>query len=522
MVSNATSKLDYKQSSQHEVVVVEKVEMQGVSTRKSWAELCGANSLSRGNTILSYTPPNIINGHAYITVSPKDVVNNDKMFKNHLVGSFVGRKLSYLFVRETLTKLWKLKGEFEMTTQGFNVYFCKFNCDEDRKKVIEEGLQYISSRLLIIRPCRNIVSLVRVPIKLDRATENRPNNFFGMVLVEVDAEKELPSLLAIIYDNSKVFTVYADYNWLLEWDLGKNVSLVEIPVVKATLATFLKTEAECMYLRLILVLFWGAEAVLVLLRLFPASKECPKQQLIQKLYLASIFSDGEGIWYHFKVIHCNVTVGNDKFMCSFVYASNDPIEGVELWDDLQTFANYFLGVPLVIASDFKSSFSCWDKVGGRTVLNSIVELYTNLLHNTKLTDMKYKRFKTKSALKDWNNSKNAAIPGSAKWSLQRLKSIQNSLQSDPLNLDLIEEERVNLLEYSSISLKEECMYRQLVRITWMKLGDQSTSLFHKSIKARRSRNALMSIRDSLGQIQFDPVFVGRETVIYFTSIIGDG
>ncbi|KAF6139706.1 hypothetical protein GIB67_006654 [Kingdonia uniflora] len=57
-----------------------------------------------------------------------------------------------------------------------------------------------------------IASLIGKPIRLDRANEERPTNSFSGVLFEVEASKPLSTILALIYDSAKVYTVNVDYN----------------------------------------------------------------------------------------------------------------------------------------------------------------------------------------------------------------------------------------------------------------------------------------------------------------------
>ncbi|KAF6156011.1 hypothetical protein GIB67_035368, partial [Kingdonia uniflora] len=59
-----------------------------------------------------------------------------------------------------------------------------------------------------------IASLVRKPIKLDRATKDRTNSSYGRVLVEVEASNKFPTMLHLIYNSVKIHAVNTDYNWM--------------------------------------------------------------------------------------------------------------------------------------------------------------------------------------------------------------------------------------------------------------------------------------------------------------------
>ncbi|KAF6170345.1 hypothetical protein GIB67_043035 [Kingdonia uniflora] len=66
------------------------------------------------------------------------------------------------------------------------------------------------------------------------------------------------------------------------------------------------------------------------------------------------------------------------------------------------------------------------------------------------------------------------------------------------------------------------MLKQISKIKWLQNGDLNTAYYHKAIKARKSKNALMFIHDSEDHAVFDPVVVSTAAINYFKSIIGTG
>ena len=60
----------------------------------------------------------------------------------------------------------------------------------------------------------------------------------------------------------------------------------------------------------------------------------------------------------------------------------------------------------------------------------------------------------------------------------------------------------------------------LSRIQWLKLGDQNTSFFHKSVKARNSRNTITSITLETGDRIEDPDTIKQEVINHFQSVLG--
>ncbi|KAF6153152.1 hypothetical protein GIB67_034874 [Kingdonia uniflora] len=114
---------------------------------------------SRGKILLIYTPVSSDELNPIVDISNSEFGEENNKLEDYLVGSFIGKKLAYLFVKETHSKLWALKGDFEMSTKEFNMYFFKFKSPEDREKALEGDSQHISSRLSILRPWRPFIKV---------------------------------------------------------------------------------------------------------------------------------------------------------------------------------------------------------------------------------------------------------------------------------------------------------------------------------------------------------------------------
>ncbi|KAA0059841.1 reverse transcriptase [Cucumis melo var. makuwa] len=67
---------------------------------------------------------------------------------------------------------------------------------------------------------------------------------------------------------------------------------------------------------------------------------------------------------------------------------------------------------------------------------------------------------------------------------------------------------------------EEASLRQKSRIRWLKLGDQNTTFFHRSVRSRMSRNSLLSLVDSDGSRVSSHDGVAQLAVNYFRNSLG--
>ena len=91
---------------------------------------------------------------------------------------------------------------------------------------------------------------------------------------------------------------------------------------------------------------------------------------------------------------------------------------------------------------------------------------------------------------------------------------------NPNDSDLVGIEKVCLKNFHDLAMAEEGFLKQKSRIQWLKLGDQNTSFFHKSVKARNSRNTITSITLETGDRIEDPNTIKQEVITHFQSVFG--
>ncbi|KAF5192107.1 Rna exonuclease, partial [Thalictrum thalictroides] len=208
----------------------------------SWSDLFKTCSSSYLDTSLECLSPLIVDGVAEV---PIDIVNLGlQEWSNSVVGFFVDRRLPYKLVKDSLTKMWKLKGSFTLTTDR-ELYYFNFSEDEDRKKIVEGGPVFIAGRLFVIRMWSEevdrlgnkintipvwanlynlpksmwtkkgisfVASLIGVPLFSDVMTFKKERLEYARVSVEIGCEHKFePSVKLKIGEN--VVTVGVEYPW---------------------------------------------------------------------------------------------------------------------------------------------------------------------------------------------------------------------------------------------------------------------------------------------------------------------
>ncbi|OVA06397.1 protein of unknown function DUF4283 [Macleaya cordata] len=230
-------------SSSHTVQRSSDVHVLGLNTNMNpnplnWTQLFSKSRLSSLSSNLKYSPPSLVNGKLVATIQSKDVQEQIVVCASYVVGSFVGRSLTYNLVKSTLTKSWNLHGDFEMTIHGEGAFIFLFNLVEDRVKVLEHGHVYVANHLFIIRPWQpfveqelaelrsvpiwitlknilvhlwnnegigTIVSFLGKPLLMDGPTANKSRMSFVRVCVEINMESPLPDFVPVLLMVSNIF-----------------------------------------------------------------------------------------------------------------------------------------------------------------------------------------------------------------------------------------------------------------------------------------------------------------------------
>ncbi|PIA35113.1 hypothetical protein AQUCO_03600049v1, partial [Aquilegia coerulea] len=116
--------------------------------KQVWSDLFKSSNSSYLDTSLEPLKPVFVDGVAEV---PQDIINEGiEEWGEVVVGFFVDRRLPFKVVKESLTKIWKVKGAFSITTDK-ELYYFNFHDEEDRKSVTEQGPVFIAGRLFVVR-----------------------------------------------------------------------------------------------------------------------------------------------------------------------------------------------------------------------------------------------------------------------------------------------------------------------------------------------------------------------------------
>lgn len=76
------------------------------------------------------------------------------------------------------------------------------------------------------------------------------------------------------------------------------------------------------------------------------------------------------------------------------------------------------------------------------------------------------------------------------------------------------------VEYRRVHNLYMSFLSQKAKLSWCKEGDENSHLFHQSIKARRVKNNVYDIHDSVGVWQDEPQKVIEAFLIYYEELLG--
>ncbi|XP_070055309.1 uncharacterized protein [Nicotiana tomentosiformis] len=99
----------------------------------------------------------------------------------------------------------------------------------------------------------------------------------------------------------------------------------------------------------------------------------------------------------------------------------------------------------------------------------------------------------------WNTTAtNGKMQGVIKETRRELQEVQEKMSCRLLNTELIEEEKELKSKVEKWILIEESIYRQRLRVQWLKLGDTNSAYFFAQMKNKNSLNSIHALANELG------------------------
>ena len=124
----------------------------------------------------------------------------------------------------------------------------------------------------------------------------------------------------------------------------------------------------------------------------------------------------------------------------------------------------------------------------------------------------------KPRLKNWNKDVFGDLRLFEAALHDRLKELDRLESSGNWSGDL-RQERVNVKkELNGILVKKEIMVSQKLKIQWAKQGDANSSLFHRLLNARKSKNFISKIELDSGEILTREEDIVREIISFFKGL----
>ena len=142
------------------------------------------------------------------------------------------------------------------------------------------------------------------------------------------------------------------------------------------------------------------------------------------------------------------------------------------------------------------------------------------MYRTPMYRLTRKLRSVKNRLKSFNFHVFSNVQEKVEEARGTLYRAQTDLLTNPNDPGLVLNEKICMKNFHELARAEEGFLKQKSRIQWLKLGDQNSNFFHKSVKARNSRNSIKSITLDNGCIIEDPASIKQEFVNHFQTVLG--
>ncbi|KAK7260093.1 hypothetical protein RIF29_25844 [Crotalaria pallida] len=127
----------------------------------------------------------------------------------------------------------------------------------------------------------------------------------------------------------------------------------------------------------------------------------------------------------------------------------------------------------------------------------------------------------KAGLKELNHRKFRDIDAKEIQAREKLDSIQEMLQTDPMNVHLLKLEKEAKEEHAKLYQVAAMFLKQKAKQNWICEGDMNTKFFHQTIRLRRYRNRILRIQESNGSVYTVQKQIVQAFESYYKSLFAD-
>ncbi|CAM8992687.1 unnamed protein product [Rhodiola kirilowii] len=141
-------------------------------------------------------------------------------------------------------------------------------------------------------------------------------------------------------------------------------------------------------------------------------------------------------------------------------------------------------------------------------------LWANQAHHLDFLD---KLDRIKRPVMDWNQR----VFGNVDKKLHGLRDALNTIRQCPRTDANVAKEIQLTADMDEWLRREEIMWKQRSRVSWLKAGDNNTAFFHRKANGRRKANFISQLRDAEGRTQTDQAAMQSIAIDYFTGLFSN-
>ncbi|GJR59180.1 zinc knuckle CX2CX4HX4C containing protein, partial [Tanacetum coccineum] len=192
-------------------------------TKKSFTDVTSSNAVKVENKLM-VIPTEIDSDGNELVIFDEEMFDVDiKRWELIIYGYFVGYQMSVTELKYNMKRMWGKHGLKEVIDNRNGIFMFKFSRAEGMSFVLDNGPCNVPFEAWTTRGISALASRIGKPLIMDAITANMchagmASNGFAKVLIEVNAEKDLPTKIDVAYKNklneiigTKI--VHVSYSW---------------------------------------------------------------------------------------------------------------------------------------------------------------------------------------------------------------------------------------------------------------------------------------------------------------------